>query len=72
MLKERRNNMNTKREKFAGTIKEKAGKISGNEQLELKGKIQIAKAKFNDKVSIKKNVNKLKENVAGKINDMSD
>jgi len=64
--------MNTKREKFAGTIKEKAGKISGNEQLELKGKIQIAKAKFNDKVSIKKNVNKLKENVAGKINDMSD
>ena len=30
--------------KFAGGIKEVAGKVTGNEQLELKGKIQASKA----------------------------
>ena len=64
--------MNSKKEKFLGGIKETTGKLTGNEQLELKGKVQVAKAKFNDKVNVKKNVNNVKERVAGKINDRLD
>ena len=65
-------NMNSKKEKFSGKLKETAGKITGNEQLELKGKIQIAKAELSDKVNVKKNVNKVKESFAGKINNRLD
>ena len=64
------------KEKLAGELKEAAGKISGNEQLELKGRIQSAKADIRKKSNVKRNVNKkvedVKESIAGKINDMID
>lgn len=60
------------RKKFAGTINEFTGKLTGNEQLELKGKIQVAKANFNEKIDVNNNINTVKEKIAGKINDILD
>jgi uncharacterized protein YjbJ (UPF0337 family) len=58
--------------KLTGEIKEAAGKITGNEQLELKGKIQSAKADFKKNTNVKNKVHEMKEDFAGKINDMMD
>jgi uncharacterized protein YjbJ (UPF0337 family) len=63
---------NNSKEKFTGEVKEAAGKITGNQQLELKGKIQSSKADFKKKTNLHNNVNKVKEGVAGKVNDMMD
>ncbi len=64
--------MENAQEKFAGETKEAVGKITGNEQLELKGKIQSSKADFKKDTNIKDKVEQIKENVAGKINDKLD
>ena len=71
--------MNTKnakfdnaKEKLAGETKETVGKITGNEQLELSGRLQSSKADFKKKTNISNNVEKTKEGIAGKINDMMD
>ena len=60
------------KEKFVGETKEAVGKITGNEQLELKGKIQSSKADFKKDTNIKRKFEEMKENVAGKINDKLD
>ncbi|MBN1892211.1 MAG: CsbD family protein [Clostridiales bacterium] len=60
------------KDKLAGETKEAFGKLTGNEQLELKGKLQSAKADFKKKTNVKDNVEKAKENLAGKANDMID
>ncbi|HEY5583778.1 MAG TPA: hypothetical protein VIK78_04715 [Ruminiclostridium sp.] len=60
------------KEKLTGEIKEAGGKISGNEQLELKGKIQSSKADFEKKTNLHNNVEEIKEGIAGKLNDMID
>lgn len=60
------------RNRFAGGVKKAAGKLTGNEQLELKGRIQVAKANFNENVSVRDNVNDVKESIAKKINDRLD
>ena len=62
---------NTK-DKIAGESKEAFGKLTGNEQLELKGKLQSAKADFKKKTNVEDNVEKAKESIAGKANDMID
>ena len=69
--------MNSKNDKFdnakdkiAGETKEAVGKVTGNEQLELRGNLQSSKADFKKKSS--DNVEKTKEGIAGKINDMID
>ena len=62
---------NTK-DKIAGEGKEVAGKITGNEQLELKGKIQSSKADFKKENNLGNKVNEIKENIAAKINDKVD
>ncbi|MHB1484930.1 MAG: CsbD family protein [Saccharofermentanales bacterium] len=64
--------MKNRKNKFTGEIKQTAGKLTGNEQLELEGRIQSAKADFNEKVSIDNNVDIIKENIAKKINDRLD
>lgn len=64
--------MKNKKNKFAGELKEATGRITGNEQLELKGRIQSAKANFNDNVNIKDNINDVKEAIAKKVNDRLD
>jgi uncharacterized protein YjbJ (UPF0337 family) len=58
--------------RFSGGVKKVAGKMTGNEQLELKGRIQIAKADFRESVDIKRNVSGIKERIARRINDRMD
>jgi len=60
------------KEKIAGETKEAVGKVTGNEQLELSGRLQSSKADFKKKTNISNNVEKTKEGIAGKINDMMD
>lgn len=55
---------NTK-DKIVGEVKEAVGKVTGNETLELKGKIQSSKSDFKKKMNIK-------DKTAGKINDLID
>lgn len=71
-MKDLKDKMENAKDKIVGEIKETTGKISGNEQLELKGKIQSSKADFEKKIDIKHTVNDVKENLAGKVNDMMD
>ena len=54
------------KDKVVGEVKEAVGKVTGNEELELKGKIQSSKSDLGDKVE------EMKEGIAGKINDMID
>lgn len=58
--------------KLAGGIKEVAGKITGNEQLELQGKIESAKADIKKNTNIADKLEDLKDNIAGHINDSID
>lgn len=58
--------------KFAGGVKEAAGKVSGNEQLELKGKMQSSKADLKKDTSVANKVEEVKEKIAGSINDKID
>ncbi len=64
--------LDNSKDRIAGKTKEVIGKITGNEQLELKGKLQTSKANFKEKTNIGDNVEKVKENIAGTINDMMD
>lgn len=58
--------------KLAGGLKEAAGKITGNEQLELEGKMQSTKADFKKSINVADRIEDIKENIAGKINDSVD
>ena len=71
-MNNRKDTFENNKEKITGQIKEAAGRISGNEQLELKGKIQSSKADFKKNTNLHNNVNELKEGIAGKINDILD
>jgi uncharacterized protein YjbJ (UPF0337 family) len=54
------------KDKIIGEVKETAGKITDNEELELKGKIQSSKS------DIKEKAEEVKEGIAEKINDAID
>ena len=58
--------------KVAGEVKEGAGKITGNAQLELKGKVQSTKADLKKNLSIADKFEGMKENIAEGINDLMD
>ncbi|MDW7658221.1 MAG: CsbD family protein [Bacillota bacterium] len=58
--------------KFNGEVKEAAGKVTGNEQLELKGKIQSSKADLKKNLNVKDKIEDIKENIAEKMNDRID
>ncbi len=58
--------------KVAGEVKEAVGKITGNEQLELKGKMQSAKTDLKKDWNVKDKIEDIKENIAGKMNDRID
>lgn len=63
------------KDKVAGGVKENVGKVINNETLELKGKIQSAKSDMKRKLSednVEDKVDDIKEDIAGKINDMID
>ena len=53
-------------DKIVGKTKEAVGKATGNQETELKGKLQYQKGAISDKVE------DVKENIAGKINDTLD
>ena len=63
---------NHKKNKFAGGFKEAAGKVTGNEQLELKGKLQSSKADLKKSMNVKIKIDNLKEGITGKINNKID
>lgn len=66
---------NTNMDKIIGEVKEKVGKITGNEELELKGKLQSIKSDITERINkddIGKKMNEIKENIAGKINNQID
>jgi uncharacterized protein YjbJ (UPF0337 family) len=54
------------KDKIIGESKEAAGKVTGNEELELKGKIQSSKS------DVKEKAGEVKESIAEKINDAID
>jgi uncharacterized protein YjbJ (UPF0337 family) len=54
------------KDKIIGEVKETAGKVTGNEELELKGKIQSSKSDSKEKAG------EVKEGIAEKINDTID
>lgn len=60
------------KDKVTGEVKEAAGKISGNEQLELKGKIQSSRADIKKSMDVGERMNEIKEDIAKKINDKID
>jgi len=54
------------KDKIIGEAKEEAGKVTGNEELELKGKIQSSKS------DIKEKAGEMKEGIAEKLNNEID
>ena len=54
------------KDKVVGEVKEATGKVTGNDELELKGKIQSSKA------DVKKKAGEIKENIAENVNDKVD
>lgn len=66
------NKFDNAKDKLIGEVKEAAGKITGNEQMELKGKIQSTKSDLKKKMNLKNKVDKTKDYIAGKINDKID
>jgi len=66
-MKDLKDKMENAIDKIAGELDETTGKLTGNKQLELKGKILVSKADFEKKMNIKDNINEIKENIADKI-----
>jgi uncharacterized protein YjbJ (UPF0337 family) len=65
----KREKMERAKDKFSGKVKETTGKITGNEQLELKGKIQSKRADLKEDLDVNEKIEDIKEDIAGKIND---
>jgi len=61
-----KNKLENAKDKIMGETKEAAGKVTGNEELELKGKIQSSKS------DIKKKAGEVKEGIAENIDDSVD
>lgn len=61
------------KDKLVGGVKESVGKVTGNEKLELKGKIQNKKGELEEKaIEMVDQVEKTTENIAKNINDAID
>lgn len=60
------------KDKMLGGVKETVGKVTGNEELELKGKMQAKKAELKEKINIGDKVADIRQGIAGKINDRLD
>lgn len=62
-----------KRNKYTGQFKEAIGKVTGNDQLELQGKIQTSKAEFKENMyGVADKIEEIKDSIAEKINDAVD
>ena len=71
-MKTKNDKFDNSKDKIAGETKEAVGKVTGNEQLELRGKLQSSKADFKKKTNVGDKVERTKEGIAGKINGMMD
>ena len=71
-MKESKGTLKNAKDKIEGKMKEVTGEIVGNEQLELSGKLQIAKANIEQEMDFKHNIEEAKESIAKKINDNMD
>jgi uncharacterized protein YjbJ (UPF0337 family) len=61
------------KDKLVGGVKETVGKVTGNEELELKGKIQTKKGEIKEKAAdLGDKLDEIKEDIAGNINDAFD
>lgn len=60
-------NSSIEKDKVLGKAKEAVGKVSGNESLELEGKMQSLKSDVKEKMNI--DTEEIKEGIAGAIND---
>ncbi len=67
-----RKNIDHSQNKVAGAVKEVAGKITGNAQLELEGKLQASKADLKKTLNVTDKIEGIKEKVAEGINDRID
>ena len=65
-MKDSKGEIKNEKDKIVGKAKEAIGKLTNNEELELKGKIQSSSS------DLKENVGNIKETIAGKINDIID
>jgi len=65
--------MESTKDKLVGGVKETVGKVTGNEKLELKGKIQTKKGELEGKaMDIGDHADSIKEVIAGNIDDAID
>jgi len=71
-MKDLKDKLKGAKDKIEGEVNETAGKIAGNEQLELKGKLQSKKADLMNRTDPEQSLNKVKEKIAEKINDVLD
>jgi len=71
-MRDSKDKIHNTKDKVEGKIKETVGEITGNEQLELKGKLQAAKADIKEKMDITENAYEVKEDLARKVNDILD
>ncbi len=58
--------IHTLKDKVVGEVKEVVGKVTDNDELELKGKIQSSGA------DIRKKADDVKDDIADKLNDLTD
>lgn len=67
-----KNNVRNTKDKIEGKTIQTAGKLTGNEQLELKGNLLVAKVEIAKKMDMKNKATNIKEGVAKKINGILD
>lgn len=72
MMTDTKDKLDAAKDKIVGEVKEAVGKVTGNESLELEGKIQSVKGDIKKKMDIGDQVEEMKEDVADTINDLID
>ena len=72
MMTDTKDKLDAAKDKIVGEVKEAVGKVTGNESLELEGKIQSVKGDIKKKMDIGDQVEEMKEDVAETINDLID
>jgi uncharacterized protein YjbJ (UPF0337 family) len=67
-MKQTKRDMINASDKFAGQVEVAAGKITGNQQMELKGHVKVAKAEIRHELSPKHVIDGMKKRAAGAVN----
>jgi len=73
MMTNTKSKVESTKDKLVGGVKETVGKVTSNEELELKGKVQSKKGDLEGKATeVGDKAESLKEDIAGNINDTID